>query len=129
MHTPFVPFNILFTRAVQLLDFDDLDRLDKFTGSLTPHSTDEESLTHPSRLYKLLCKAARLYVATNSTLPNSLPFNEGSAMELEETEGSGLDDDGLRQDDGAELVEFELADWYHGNQQLVDILDNYNVTF
>ena len=56
-----MPFSILFSRAVQLWDMDDLARLDRFADSLQP-AAPTDAITHPYRLYKLLCQATRLYL-------------------------------------------------------------------
>ncbi|TAQ88823.1 hypothetical protein B7494_g2840 [Chlorociboria aeruginascens] len=61
LHTPFVPFNILFTRTIQLLDITDLARLDRFAASFKPEVASLGLTTYPYRLYELLCQAARLY--------------------------------------------------------------------
>ncbi|KAI1733607.1 fungal-specific transcription factor domain-containing protein [Xylaria scruposa] len=66
LHTPFVPFSVLFTRAVQLSDDTDLRYLDRFSESLQHGEPSSESITHPYRLYSLLCQAARLYIKQNA---------------------------------------------------------------
>ncbi|KAI0173200.1 hypothetical protein GGR52DRAFT_579960 [Hypoxylon sp. FL1284] len=117
LHTPFVPFSILFTRSVQLLDFDDLDLLDRFTASLKPNETaSPKSTTHPYQLYELLCQAARLYINSRT-----MPSLSNPALT------SFLDDSAL-QGIGFGAAEMEnqglLSDWYYNNQGLMDILDN-----
>ncbi|KAL2819062.1 hypothetical protein BDW59DRAFT_165217 [Aspergillus cavernicola] len=69
LYCPFVPFSILFTRAVQLCDVADLARLDRFAISLHRETDTPEGLTHPYRLYQLLCQTARLYC--DSAIPGS----------------------------------------------------------
>ncbi|KAF4972348.1 hypothetical protein FSARC_1070 [Fusarium sarcochroum] len=69
LHTPFVPFSIVFTHAVQNFDMGDIDRLDRFAASFKPENSDPEPLSHPYRLYELLCQAARFYI--KSRLPSS----------------------------------------------------------
>lgn len=125
LHCPFVPFSILFTRAVQVLDATDLARLDRFAASLQPDesASPESSITHPYRLYELLCQAGRLYFDSNATssltadptLLYNLPDSLGEldfGMEV----GTGILDVGGVQGS-------ELSDWYYGNQQIMSLLD------
>lgn len=67
MHNPFVPFSVLFTRSVQLSDATDLSYLDRFSESLRLGEHSAGSITHPYRLYKLLCQAAHLYISQDAT--------------------------------------------------------------
>jgi hypothetical protein len=130
LHTPFVPFNILFTRAVQLLDITELSRLDRFTASMQPDPSSTESPTHPYRLYELLCEAARLYFnvnAASSTTDNTplhtLPhFSNGTDFAPYGMNAEGLVGEGLV------FGGNELSDWYHENQQLMNLL-NDNVLY
>ncbi|XXG95182.1 rRNA-processing protein cgr1 [Hypoxylon texense] len=127
LHTPFVPFSILFTRAVQFLDLADLALLDRFTASLKPDAASPESITHPYRLYELLCQTARLYInsRTVSSLMNPVltpymtSFLDDSAllgMGLVTTEGEASELDGSQM--------YGLSDWYYGNQQIMSLIDN-----
>ncbi|KAI1378884.1 hypothetical protein F4677DRAFT_443364 [Hypoxylon crocopeplum] len=129
LHTPFVPFSILFTRAVQLLDVTDLGRLEGFAASLRPEATSPEpSTTHPYRLYELLSQAARLYIDSNmplasadQTLPHGLPesltgFDFAQfGMEVGVTANETLEANGAQA--------YELSDWYYGNRQIMSLLD------
>ena len=131
LHIPFVPFSILFTRAVQLLDVADLARLDRFAASLQPDAaSSSESITHPHRLYELLCQAARLYIdSTNNpssssadqTLTHNLPDSVGEfdfahfGMEAGAAANETLEAGGPQA--------YRLSDWYYGNQQIMSLLD------
>ena len=129
LHVPFVPFNILFTRAVQLLDVADLARLDQFAASLQPEATSPGSATHPYRLYKLLCQAARLYVDSKipslpedptltHNLPNSLDEFDFADFEIR-TEAAA--NETLQAGDPQT---YGLSDWYYSNQQMMSLLDD-----
>ncbi|KAI1459923.1 hypothetical protein F4805DRAFT_465878 [Annulohypoxylon moriforme] len=125
LHTPFVPFSIVFTRAVQLSDFTDLVRLDRFATSMKPQ-TPPESITHPYRLYELLCQAARLYIESNTsstdvTVPNaqSDPLGEFDFTSFGMEVGAVSNDTIERETSQT----FELGNWYYGNQQMMSLLD------
>lgn len=62
LHTPFIPFSILFTQAVQRLDQSDLARVERFAESLKPETGTPASPKHPYRIYQLLSRTARLCV-------------------------------------------------------------------
>lgn len=124
VHTPFVPYTIIFTRAVQLDDRDDLARLDAFTASLHPKHGEDESSSHPHKLYELLTQAARLYMDTNSkkaatsltprintVFPSSGSDQAGSAL---------MPQTGIGNDDGSMM---EFIDWHYNSQQLMELLD------
>lgn len=126
LHTPFVPFSILFTRAVQLSDFTDLARLDRFANSLKPENPPE-SITHPYRLYELLCKAARLYMQSNASSSTDMSLVNTLSNPLGEFDFASF---------GAEVVSLPneildtnfhsasgLSDWYYNNQQMMNLLD------
>lgn len=128
LHIPFVPFSILFTRAVQLLDFADLAVLDRFAVSLQPEETSSESNTHPHRLYKLLCQAARLYIDAKAAL---LSEELVTAQNFPDTSGQ-FDLEHFEMDDGAAAnvasvpggpQTYRLSDWFYGNQQIMSFLD------
>ncbi|KAJ3535364.1 hypothetical protein NM208_g7163 [Fusarium decemcellulare] len=124
LHTPFVPFSILFTHAVQSFDLDDLSRLDRFALSMKTEAADTEPLTHPCRLYELLSQAARIYVQS-SMLPSNIDINSN----LDASSNSQHLDIGHEM--GIEMPTFEvfdqsmldLGDWYYSNQQLMNLLD------
>ncbi|KAI8623862.1 hypothetical protein F5Y19DRAFT_491852 [Xylariaceae sp. FL1651] len=128
LHMPFVPFSILFTRIVQLSDATDLHYLDRFTESLQSEQPSAESITHPYRLYKLLCKAARLYIEQDapSLLINETgdddttdPWSVFDFASLGTEMNSGPND--------TELGIFPphgLSEWFYGNQQLMGLLDD-----
>ncbi|GAP85999.2 putative C6 transcription factor [Rosellinia necatrix] len=126
LHTPFVPFSVLFTRAVQLSDTADLIYLDRFSESLRLGETSAESITHPYRLYNLLCRAARLYIEQN----DPVVFDEADVRSVDPWSvfdfaafGNGATD-GL---DGSGLNAHptqDLGHWFYGNQQLMGLLDD-----
>ncbi|KAL2204508.1 hypothetical protein CC79DRAFT_1337049, partial [Sarocladium strictum] len=68
-HVPFVAFCVLFTCAVQRLDLTELIELEAFAVSLRPDVAIDPtpSMSHPYRLYELLCQVARLYITTQTT--------------------------------------------------------------
>lgn len=122
MHGPFVPFSVLFTRAVQHLDVADLARLDQFAASLQSEENSPGSITHPYRLYELLCQSARLYFDHSSapadlTLTNDLhnPINEF------DLEYSAVDSGVSASRNFSEGV--ALSDWYYGNQQIMNLFE------
>jgi hypothetical protein len=108
LHTPFVPFTVLYTRAVQLLDREDLSRLDAFAASLKSSAGTD---TH-SRLYELLCQSARMYIDSNLSL-NDFSQSQSLDFDSEILRAEELDDASL----------FGAADWYYGNQ-LMSVLDD-----
>ncbi|KAI1105790.1 hypothetical protein F4804DRAFT_340971 [Jackrogersella minutella] len=126
LHTPFVPFSILFTRAVQLLDFADLDRLDRFAVSLKPETACADSITHPYRLYELLCQAARLYIESNasaSSLDMSLANAPSASLAEFDFTPFGIET-GTVPNETLEVSEtVALGEWYYNNQQLMSLLD------
>ncbi|KAE9369112.1 hypothetical protein N431DRAFT_485113 [Stipitochalara longipes BDJ] len=128
LHCPFVPFNILFDRAVQLLDIADLARLDCFAASFQPDAASPESITHPYRLYKLLCETVRLYFDLNTSSSSSdttLIHNTADSFSKFELAHYGIDGGVAANDilgvDGAQA--YGLSGWYYGNQQIMGLLD------
>ncbi|WQF88867.1 hypothetical protein CDEST_13881 [Colletotrichum destructivum] len=126
IHVPFVPFSIIFTCVVRTFNFDDLALLERFAASLKPETTDENSPTHPYRLYDLLCQAARLHITRtqfsasgpNMTGDDSTLLSDFKASQfLAET--TGPIDDFVNPD----LLMFDASDWYQGNQHLINLLD------
>ncbi|KAI1177614.1 fungal-specific transcription factor domain-containing protein [Nemania sp. FL0916] len=142
-HTPFVPFSVLFTRAMQQRNVNpavahaDLACLEAFSESLRLASTsttesEAESITHPYRLYSLLCRAARLYIERDAPLPASFDgFDvglDGAAVDpwsvfdfaafQNDTAGAGTG--------GGVGVEGDqaLSHWFYGSQQLMGLLDD-----
>ena len=128
MHGPFVPFSILFTRAVQLLDAPDLARIDRFAASLQPDVDPTESITHPYRLFELLCRGARLYFDLNAppppadpTLTRNLPDSLGEFdVAHYQMDPCSRDNEALEAFEGQS---YGLSDWYYGNQQMMSLLD------
>ncbi|CAM1505955.1 Fc.00g115920.m01.CDS01 [Cosmosporella sp. VM-42] len=129
LHTPFVPFNILFTRAVRLLDLNDLARLDRFAASLRPEGGSGEAITHPHRLYELLCETAHLYIDSSvlsspldpfldESLPDSLGEIDFVPHELESWTTN------TEEVDASVAQAYGLSDWFSGNQQIMGFLDD-----
>ncbi|KAF2463340.1 uncharacterized protein BDR25DRAFT_384650 [Lindgomyces ingoldianus] len=119
LHTPFVPFSILFTRAVQVFDAADLARLDCFATSLHPEAASHESATQPYRLYELLCQAARLYLGSNvpdppvdPTLALNLPdsFSEFDFTHFGMETGTTVN----QASEASGSQAYVLSDWYYG---------------
>ncbi|KPM41083.1 hypothetical protein AK830_g5462 [Neonectria ditissima] len=124
LHTPFVPFSIIFTRAVQLSDADDLARLDTFASSLKPQVVDTESPTHPFRLYELLCQAARLYIDSNLTSRSNAGMDSSSLLTGSEHGNITREmENNIGGFEGYDYPLSDLGDWYHSNRQLMSLLD------
>jgi hypothetical protein len=113
LYCPFVPFSILFTRAVQLSDVADLDRLDRFAASLQSDTTPPEAITHPYRLYMLLCKAARLYFDLETP---SWPADPAMLHNMTDV-WAGFD---RAQSGGAQT--HGLYDWSYDSQRVMELL-------
>lgn len=133
MHTPFVPFSVLFANAVQSFDRNDLYRIEKFAASLKPETEETGSSTHPHRLYELLSQAARLYLDSNnvSSMPTS---TETEVPDIYKTapfpvssehvdDASDIATGGLGPLEEGDFSMTEFSDWYYGNQQLMNLLD------
>lgn len=128
LNCPFVPFSILFTHAIQTLDATDLARLDRFVTSLQPQPGEEDypdTVTHPYRLYKLLTQAAHLHFDLNAAAVQTDPRLLSDFVDLDfvhfEDSGEGIGGGGLLEAHGSE--DFGLSDWFLGNQQLMNLLD------
>ncbi|KAI0101628.1 fungal-specific transcription factor domain-containing protein [Nemania sp. FL0031] len=127
LHTPFVPFSVLFTRTVQLSDGVDLLYLERFSESLKLAGSSAESITHPYRLYKLLCQAARLYIKQNG--PSTLGETDvGSADPWSVFDFASFGDEVDGGVDGSGHLSHGLSHWFYGSQQLMGLLDD-DVTF
>ncbi|KAI1750974.1 fungal-specific transcription factor domain-containing protein [Xylaria castorea] len=126
LHTPFVPFSVLFTRAVQLSDSADLHLLDRFSESLQQGEPSSDSITHPYRLYSLLCQAARLYIKQSPSTPldgidmgTVDPWSVFDFAAFGNGAGNGADGSDLSQP-----LSHGLSHWFYGNQQLMGLLDD-----
>lgn len=122
---PFVPFSILFTHAVQFLDLADLERLDTFAASLKPDVEGQESITHPHKLYELLCQAARFYIDSKNP-----PFHEYATDIPENLDIFGPPTFEAEPEDAesenfhmSSLQTVDLNDWYHNNQQIMRLMN------
>ncbi|WAO96393.1 Zn(2)-C6 fungal-type domain-containing protein [Fusarium falciforme] len=127
LNTPFVPFSILFTHAIEKLDMDDFARLERFSASLKLEAADTEPPTHPHRLYELLCKAGRLYISSN-TLSSQLgdALDPNMLATLASTEPMGIMTETGMVMQGPDYYGdymLDLGGWYHDNQQLMSLLD------
>lgn len=112
INAPFVPFSILFNQVIQHIDLDDLDRLDRFAASLKPQEdTEMITITHPYRLYEILCRAARLYANSNFR-----GLSDNDAFQL----GTTIRDDGLNP--STESMN-DLNGWYFNSQEFMGLLD------
>ena len=131
LQVPFVPFSILFTRAIRLAGHDELSRLEDFSASLQPEassSTLSESVTHPCRLYTLLCQAARMYIGPSiqQQQQQNPPTADPTLVHPDSFEHFSVVDFGERTDGATGAGDFNsygLSDWYYGNQQLMQLLD------
>jgi len=117
---------------VQLSDVRDLSYLDRFTESLHfGESSSAGPVTHPYRLYKLLCQALRLYINQDV---DALPSNSGlTGMDAVDpwsvfdfasfgAEASSNGANGTELEPG--ILSYGLSDWFYGNQQLMNLLDD-----
>jgi hypothetical protein len=129
LHCPFVPFSILFTHAIQHRHTIDLGRLDRFASSLRPCANRVQSITHPYQLYSLLYRVAQLYFELDiPNSPSEPPIRHPPARSIdgfgfsEFSSGMGPRSNEILLDDVDSLSQFELGDWYHRNQQIMNLL-------
>ncbi|KAH7253442.1 hypothetical protein B0J15DRAFT_513657 [Fusarium solani] len=118
---------ILFAHAIEKLDMDDFARLERFAASLKLEAADTEPLTHPHRLYELLCKAGRLHISSN-TLSSQLgdALDPNMLATLASTEPMGImTETGMAMQGPDYYGDYmlDLGGWYHDNQQLMSLLD------
>lgn len=93
----------------------DLDRLDRFATSLQLETLPPEAITHPYRLYQLLCQAARLYFDFNTTPP--WPADAPKALTQSQTNDPTVYWGGLEVADG--FATHGVYDWSSDNQQIM----------
>lgn len=122
VHCPFPPFSILITYVIHSADESELCNLERFAASLEPLGSSVASdLAQPFHLYKLLCKAARLYIRFDTTLPTSetLEFNTSGFS------GSSLLDIGWSSSIPGQFQQDPewLGEWWNGNQLVMGVLD------
>ncbi|KAI9704645.1 MAG: hypothetical protein M1820_005393 [Bogoriella megaspora] len=129
LYCPFVPFSIIFTRAVRLADTTDIARLDRFAESLQPEKNHQDANTHPYRLYTLLCEALRLYFDLDgppqATDPNLSTDLMESLTDLDNVPsgietGPAMDQDLINYDHQT----FGLYDWSYDSQQIMGLLSD-----
>ena len=106
---------------------EDFARLERFAASLKLEAADTEPLTHPHRLYELLCKAGRLYLSSN-TLSSQLgdTLDPNMLATLASTEHmSIMTETGMAMQGPDYYGDYmlDLGGWYHDNQQLMSLLD------
>lgn len=119
---PFVPFIIIVTNAVQTADVTDLARLEAFVESLKPSEDATITLTHPYRLYGLLCQIARSSIESSSML--ELPLSDDLFATFGDFDFSAHFGMSTEPGFGAEDPQFNgLAEWYHNNQQIMSFFD------
>jgi hypothetical protein len=125
LYCPFVPFSILFTRAVQLADIADLARLDRFAASLQPKARLLDEITHPHQLYTLLCRAARLYFDLDLASPHIhqtlIPDVKDIWGEFEFAQ-SGIEAKGGESWMAGGTQAHGLYDWSQDSQQIMGLL-------
>lgn len=128
IHHPFVPFSILFSHAVQVLDVDDLSRLEHFAASLELEHNSARPTTDFQQLYKLLCQAARLYIQANTppqTVNQALPYDDLDPANSINIPSFDIEE-GTTVNETIEHSVFEpydLNDWNFQNQQFAALLD------
>ena len=138
VHSPLEAFSILFMHAIQTLDVTQLGRLDRFVESLRPEEGASESITHPYRLYRILCQAAWLCFSAKSVHNHGYPASMPNLLSpLDEFDIAQVDLDATASDSSitqsrtmiSATTEAEdaqncgLGEWYQGNQQLMYLLD------
>ncbi|OHW94346.1 C6 transcription factor [Colletotrichum incanum] len=117
---------IIFTCVVRTYNFEDLALLERFAASLKPDTTGENSPTHPYRLYNLLCQAARLYITRAQFSASGLNMSRIDSTLLTDFEASQFfaETEGPIEEFGnPDLLMCDASDWYQGNQQLINLLD------
>ncbi|KAI1368604.1 fungal-specific transcription factor domain-containing protein [Xylaria arbuscula] len=128
LHTPFVPFSVLFTRCVQLSDVTDLYYLERFSDSLRLGEPLAESITHPYRLYKLLCQAAGLYIKQAPPPPPNSYETDMTTVDpwsVFDFASFATEADGGAYSQGLDHnISQDLSHWFYGNQQLMGLLDD-----
>jgi hypothetical protein len=86
-----------------------------------------ESITHPYRLYELLCQAARLYIdpkitssPADPTVAHSIPDPLGEFDFADFGVEVGVPSNEALEAGGPQT--YGLSDWYYGNQQIMGLL-------
>ncbi|PTB62720.1 hypothetical protein BBK36DRAFT_1128560, partial [Trichoderma citrinoviride] len=67
LHTPFVPFIVLFRRCIEMSEPVDLSRLSDFVMTLEALESSTKPARRRQRLFQLLYKVARLYVESGAS--------------------------------------------------------------
>jgi hypothetical protein len=131
MHGPFVPFAIIYSQAIQRLDLDALEYLDRFTVSLRPEADAPQTVTHPYRVYKLLCEGARLcFDARIRSLKLESNLHGGNSARMSDDnpyyvwDGSEATTSKDPVGQAGDLPVYGLDEWYQGNQQVLGLFDD-----
>jgi hypothetical protein len=131
MHGPFVPFAILYSQAIQRLDLNALEYLDRFTVSLKPETDAPQTVTHPYKVYKLLCDGAHLCfnarirdLESESTLgiKDSANMSDDNQHLLWDASDATISEEPVMQTEGLPI--YGLDDWYQGNQEVLGLFDD-----
>lgn len=120
LHTPFIPFIILFNHSIQYNNHADLARLESFTSSLKPNPSVSESAARPHQLFQLLCQVVRLYADSNAALNtahNLVDFEANEYLNMLDLPGLRMDlYDG---DGGADGRQLGVEQWYQDDFELL----------
>jgi hypothetical protein len=90
-------------------------------------SSSAESITHPYRLYQLLCRAARLYIEHDASHVPNEAGNPNTVDPWSVFDFAAFGPETSNGVDGSEtgaLFSHGLSDWFYGNQQLMSLLDD-----
>ncbi|KAF4908614.1 hypothetical protein CGCF415_v006499 [Colletotrichum fructicola] len=124
LNMPFVSFSVLFLHAVRTADDVDLAVLDRFARSLQPEDQASDCSTHPHRIYKLLCKAARLHIESKtgewdgSMNQHSLE----SLLDIDVPDAHGLET--IRHgNESSDADGSGLGNWYREQQHFLGLLN------
>ena len=133
VHVPFVPFMILFSRAVQLCDLSDLALLERFAASLQTEIASSDSPTHTFQLYEILYQTARLHISRHSHITQTGPtISKDLTSTVPDLDFAQFGADaGLTTQSSSPFgttAAFDLSSWYYDNQHLMSLLDD-NTTF
>jgi hypothetical protein len=126
VHVPFVPFIILFYRAVQLCNTSDLAILERFAASLRPEIASNDSTTHTFHLYDVLYQTARLHIERYRRRTQSDPLLSkavtGFASHLEFAQFGA--DAACATQSSSPSGTFDFDGWCYDDQHLLSLLDD-----
>ena len=129
VHVPFVPFIIVFYRALQFFDLSDLAYLERFAASLRSEIASSNSTTHTFQLYEVLYQTARLHIAKYSQSAQLNPFLSKTATGFaSHLEFAQFGADAVCAVHGSSPFEttsvFDFDSWCYDNQQMMNLLDD-----